>query len=121
VRVFESLAQTALPDVLHPPGAVVLAAFETGNALPAWAPLRVVIGHGPESVHLASLRPQVEAFYAEETTDAQRLDFLRQWGVRYVFWGPQERRLGDWNPVGAAYLRLVEQVGAYAVFEVLNE
>ena len=49
------------------PGELVLTAFETGNALPAWAPVRVVIGHGPESVGLTELQPRVEAMFRAET------------------------------------------------------
>lgn len=57
VKVFLSLRQHA------DPGAVVLSSFDIGNALPAWAPFRVVIGHGPESVGLSELSQQVTAFY----------------------------------------------------------
>ena len=98
-------------------GQVVLAAYETGNALPAWAPLRVVIGHGPESVNLAELRPQVAAFYSTSTQDALRIEFLRQFDVRYIFWGPAERLLGDWDPNQASYLRPFHQAGTYSLFE----
>ncbi len=48
------------------PRSVVLSSFETGNPLPAYAPLRVVVGHGPESAGLEALLPQVRAFYANE-------------------------------------------------------
>lgn len=113
VAGFEFLAQNAAP------GQVVLSAYETGNALPAWAPLRVVIGHGPESARLEELRPQVAAFYAECTADDQRLALLRQYQVAYVFWGPAERRLGDWYPERATYLRRVFQQGDYSIYEVL--
>jgi hypothetical protein len=111
VEVFEALRSEG--DV-YP---VVLAAYETGNALPAWAPMRVVIGHGPESVNLAELRPQVAAFYSQETSHEGRLDFLRQFDIRFVFWGPAERELGNWDPNQAPYLRPLYQVGAYSVFE----
>ncbi len=47
VAAFEWLAENAES------GAVVLTGFQTGNALPAWAPDFVVIGHGPESAGLA--------------------------------------------------------------------
>ena len=40
-----------------PEGALVLASYETGNILPAYAPVRVVVGHGPESVGLTELLP----------------------------------------------------------------
>jgi hypothetical protein len=113
VTLFETLGSRARP------GEVVLTSFKTGNILPAWAPLRVVIGHGPESANLASLQPQVEAFYQAQTSDGERLELLQTYHVRYVFWGPDERSLGAWNPQDAAYLSLVSQSGEYAVYEVL--
>jgi hypothetical protein len=110
VRVFEALRAEA------PAGQIVLAAYETGNALPAWAPLRVVIGHGPESVHLVELRLQVAAFYSQQISEAQRLEFLRQFDITYVFWGPAERLLGGWDPNQALYLRPTFQAGEYSLF-----
>lgn len=115
VALFDSL------DARARPGEVVLAAFKTGNALPAWVPLRVVIGHGPESADLATLRPQVEAFYQVQTSDDERLKFLQAFHVRYVIWGPDERSLGAWNPQHAPYLALISQSGEYAVYEVLAD
>ena len=84
-RAFDYLRQVATP------GDVVLASFDTSNALPAWAPLRVVIGHGPESVGLADLRPQVEAFYFPAPSDEETKQLLEEQGVRYVIRGPLER------------------------------
>jgi hypothetical protein len=79
-------------------GSVVLAAYPTGNAIPAWAPVRVVIGHGPESVNLTHLAKQIDAFYSQEMTDADRLQFLELHDVRYVWYGPREKALGSWSP-----------------------
>ncbi len=59
VAAFEWLAENAES------GTVVLTAFQTGNALPAWAPDFVVIGHGPESAGLQTLRPRVESYFAD--------------------------------------------------------
>jgi hypothetical protein len=57
VTVFERLGDHAIP------GAVVMASYQTGNALPAWSPLRVVVGHGPESAGLDRLLPLVQRFF----------------------------------------------------------
>jgi hypothetical protein len=114
VSLFEYLQAQAQP------GSAVLAAYETSNPLPAWAPVKVLIGHGPESIHLAELKPLVEAFYSSETTDAQRLELLRRFDVGYVFWGPIEQALGDWRPGQAAYLQPVYQQGAYQLFQVIG-
>jgi hypothetical protein len=113
VKTFEFLQADA------DPGSVVLAAFNTGNALPAWAPVRVLVGHGPESANLARLRPQVKAFYQPDTTDGQRLALIHRYQIRYVFWGPAERSLGGWNPSQASFLQLAARNGDYFLFAVV--
>lgn len=100
---------------------VVLTAYDSGNALPAWAPVFVVIGHRPESADYAELAPQVEAFYQGNTSDENRLSFLRDVGADYVFWGPDERVNGSWDPGLAEYLVLVFQEGSYAIYRVVVE
>jgi uncharacterized membrane protein len=65
---------------------------------------------------LSSLLPQVRAFYRTDTPDDQRLDLLNAHKVRFVFWGPAERALGDWDPGKADYLELVFRSGAYQIY-----
>ncbi len=112
VEVFNYLAANA------PREAVILAAFDTSNALPAWAPVRVLAGHGPESIHKSEIEPQIASFYDARTDDSQRRALLERFGVAYVYWGPAERKLGDWAPVSASYLSLVKEQGDYALFQV---
>lgn len=109
---FTWLADTSLT------GQVVLAAYETGNALPAWAPLRVLIGQGPESVNLVELKPRIAQFYQGNTQDAIRQELLAEFQVNFVFWGPSERALGDWEPIQAPYLELRYHSDDYAIFSV---
>ncbi|MFH1635698.1 MAG: hypothetical protein ABIG63_17030, partial [Chloroflexota bacterium] len=110
VSAFQFLAgQTSGEDV-------VLAAYQTGNALPAWAPVFVLIGHGPESVGIADLEPRINAFYQVGSPESDRLALLEEFEVDYVFWGPAERALGNWDPSTSAYLTLVYQQGKYMIF-----
>ncbi len=102
------------------PGDVVLASYPTSNALPAWAPVEVIIGHGPESAFLEELQPQVEAFFDRTTTDGQRLAILRTHEVAYVFYGPEERSLGAWNPDAAPYLQKAADFGEYSLYRVMT-
>ncbi|HJW89309.1 MAG TPA: hypothetical protein VJ436_01570 [Anaerolineales bacterium] len=115
VQAFEYLQQAARLDE------VVLASYATGNALPAWAAVKVVIGHGPESAGLAELLPRVEAFYQKDTPDGMRRDLIAETGADYVFWGPHERELGDWDPHLAVYLEEVFSSGEYLVYKVMAE
>jgi hypothetical protein len=119
--VFRSAAQVQVFDYLRSKataGAVVLSAFDTSNALPAWAPMRVLVGHGPESIHKSELEPQIAAFYQSQTPDEQRRALIYRFAIAYVFWGPAERDLGDWLPSSASYLTLVQQQGDYALYQV---
>jgi hypothetical protein len=112
VRAFSWLNEEAEP------ASVVLAAYQTGNALPAWAPVRVVIGHGPESVDLASLSPQVDAFYGDGMTDQERLQFIMSQDVQYVWYGPREKALGSWNPVGSGFLNIAYDEAGHEIYRV---
>jgi hypothetical protein len=115
IEAFEYLKHSASP------GDVVLASYDVSNALPAWAPLRVVAGHGPESVGLAELRPIVDAFYSSTTPDAVRNQFLKEQQVRFVFWGPLERKLGDWDAGKAPYLEKVYEAGGVQIYQVVPD
>jgi len=86
--------------------------------LPAWAPVRVLVGHGPESIHKSELEPQIAAFYQSQTSDDQRRAFIDRFAIAYILWGPAERELGDWLPSSASYLTLVQQQGDYALYQV---
>lgn len=115
VKVFLFLAQNVEKD------SVLLCSYETGNAVPAWAPVRVVIGHGPESAHLDEIKPLVSAFYSPDLmTDSVRKGFLREYDVDYVLHGEHERALGDWKPeIEAGYRKIYDQDN-YQIYEVLK-
>lgn len=112
VRVFNYLAENA-----HS-GEVVLASDDVSNPLPAWAPVRTIGGHGPESVNAPKLRVEKVAFYQSSTADNSRIDFLSAHHISYVIWSPAERRYGSWNPAQAYYLESVFEEGEFQLFQV---
>ena len=114
VAAFEFLANQAKP------GEVVLTSYETGNALPAWAPVRVVIGHGPESVGLAHLSVAVEDIFTSETLEADRRNLIASWGVDYVFRGPLENELGAWDPATSVSLTRIYQMDGTEIYHVAH-
>jgi hypothetical protein len=112
LQAFEYLAKNAQK------GDAVLAAYDTSTVLPAHAPVRVPIGHGPESLGGHELQPRVERFYQSGTPDSERRELLVELTIRYVFYGPLERKLGDWDPGPAAFLAEVYRGGDYAIYRV---
>jgi len=99
---------------------VVLCAYETGNSLPAWAPVTVMIGHRPESAKIQEIAPQIEAFYWQETKELTRIKILEDFNVSYVFLGPAERKFGDWEPENDIILHKIFTQGEYDLFEVVH-
>ncbi len=122
--IFRPSAETAAFRELRSTSAVgelILASYETSNALPAWVPLRVLVGHGPETVGLSALLPQVAAFYSDDATNEFKVELLSEYAVDYVFFGPLERRLGSWAPERSSFLELLFESNGYSVFRVINE
>jgi hypothetical protein len=81
--------------------------------------MRVVIGHGPESSHLAELLPKVTSFYANSLTQGEQRLFLYEFSIDYIFWGPSEKALGNWSPDPHLYQRVID--GDYSVYRVLQQ
>jgi len=111
-EAYEALA------LLAAPGDAVMTSFETGNVLPAWAPVRVPIGHGPESVGLVEARSDVETFYSAGTSDEMRKSLIAEYQIRFVIHGPSERDLGAWDPSSAPYLTSVFESSDIHIYRV---
>ncbi len=85
VKVYERLEMEAGDRFL-----VVLADYPRSNALPAWSAARVIIGHGPESVDLAAIQPQVEAFLRGVLDEDKALDLVTSQQVDFVLASPDD-------------------------------
>lgn len=95
----------------------VLAAFHSGNWIAGSIGHRVVLGHGSETVDFAAKQAQVSAFFSGDASEAERRALLEEWGVRYVYVGPEERSLGAANPPLPG-LRLLFQRDDVAIYRV---
>jgi hypothetical protein len=85
-------------------GEVIMAVYETGNVLPAYANVRTFVGHGPETVNSDEKRAQAKRFFSSTSSDPWRRELLEKFNVRYVYYGPHERAAGDFAPEQAPYL-----------------
>jgi hypothetical protein len=75
-------------------GSLVLAGPMNGNRLPAYAPVRVLYGHPMETPQAEHQRGFVESLFAWVGSDQAAIDLLRDEGVDYVFFSPEEREFG---------------------------
>ncbi len=101
-------------------GTIVLANYRVSNALPAWAPLRVIIGHGPESVGMAELEPQVQGYYSGDLHKKDREHWLRESMIGYVIFTQLERSQTTWPIDQEAYLTRVYGNETVTLYEVLD-
>lgn len=99
-------------------GEVVLAIYATGNVLPAYANVRAFVGHGPETLYSEEKRAQAQQFFAAATSDAWRTSLLRDYQVRYIYYGPNEQAAGAFAPDRAPYLEEIYQNGEVRIFAV---
>jgi hypothetical protein len=103
---------------ISPLNSIVLASYNTGNALPAWVSVRVLVGHGPESANLEENLPVVSAFFDEGWDSNQRENFLDERQIDFIFYGPFERELGEWDPDSSSVLTLRYDENGYRIYEV---
>ncbi len=77
-----------------PAGAVVLAAPETGNRIPAFTPLRVIYGHPFETVHAEEMKDLIEKFFSGNLDEDELSELIKDHSRLLVFFGPREMKMG---------------------------
>lgn len=98
------------------PGELVLAGPQTGNRLPALTSARVLYGHPFETPDAERSLALVRALFGWRGTDAKAIDRLRELRVGLVFFGADERQIGE--PHWITQLPVRFQEGGYSVLEV---
>lgn len=96
----------------------VLAGPEVGSLIPTRIGHRVVLGHRMETVGYEGKRAAVARFFAAGTPNAERVALLEEWGVAYMFHGPDERALGGFNPDRSDGLVRVFRQGDVSIYRV---
>jgi hypothetical protein len=92
-------------DHAAPDNAVVFLSYATGNYLPRIAGNPVFVGEDMLTEAADVREKEVAAFFGRDWTDQQRADLLHRFGVDYVFYGPDEQKLGTYAPRNAPFLR----------------
>ncbi len=96
---------------------IVLSSLQVGNAIPGRIGHRVFYGHWAETMYVDQKRVLVAAFFSN-MSDADRRALLRDYNVRFVFWGRRERTLGTFDPSHVPYLIRVFGVDYVMVYRV---
>jgi hypothetical protein len=99
---------------------VILSSYNTGNFLPAMVGAKAFLGHGPETAHSQEKQKLVAKFYDSATPDDWRREFLRQWPITYVLFGPLEKKVGQFDPAQVDYLKLEYDQKGYRIYRTVK-
>jgi hypothetical protein len=99
---------------------VILGAYATGNLVAARAGNYSFTGHWAETVDWLQKEADLQQFFAASTGDDWRHALLEEYGIRYLWVGPHEKALGEFDPSAAAYLRPIHREEEIILYEVLG-
>jgi hypothetical protein len=86
-----------------PSKAVILAAPDTGNLIPAQTGRRVIYGHPFETVNAETQKQLVVDLFSGTYSATESLSLAKENGIQYVFFGPREKEVG--NPAFLAQMK----------------
>jgi hypothetical protein len=85
---------------------VVLSSLDIGQYVPALSGKHSFLAHWAQTVNYHEKARSAEAFYSGDITEDMRLKLIRDYGIRYVFYGSAEQRLGSFKPSEMEILQL---------------
>jgi hypothetical protein len=73
---------------------LILSSYQTGNYLPRVIAGKVFLGHLYITVDPQRKAHLTATFFAEDTSDEWRQNFVEEWGVTHIYYGQSEAALG---------------------------
>lgn len=104
------LAENADPQDL------VLAGYQSGNRIPAFAELRVLYGHPFETPHAEEQKKLIKELFQDQRSYSEIATDLQSLRIRYVLYGPEERELGEARWLSD--LSAVADLGDFVIYEM---
>lgn len=100
------------------PHDVVLSSFDIGHYLPGFTGSKAFLSNAVMTMDFFAKHDAVTAFYGQEMLDHQRLEWLQKYNIRYIFYGPAERRLGSYNPGQSSLFQEVYSASETSIYEL---
>ena len=103
------------------PDDVVLAAPETCNLLPRYAPVTAFTGYRYATVEAATKDRLARLFFLPQVGESFRRDLIREHGIDFVLVSRAERRAGGWKASASPMLRERFSNAAATIYEVVSD
>lgn len=104
-----------------PADEVVLSAFAVGHFIPGLTGDRAFLGNGVMTLDFNRKRELVEAFFDPATPESKRRALTREYDIHYLFYGPAERALGQYDPGGSPLFSKVFDAPEASVYRVVSD
>lgn len=98
----------------------ILAALPTSRIIPAYTGRRVMWGHPMETPFMAQRQIDIPYFFSTSASDAERVSLLNRYQIDYIFYGPDEQALGEFQPQSAPYLEPIFQNDRATIYAVVK-
>jgi hypothetical protein len=112
VRAMKWLEDNVSPDT------IIMSSYQTGMYMPGISGRRAFLSHWAQTINFFEKRDIVTRFFKNDMSDTERQEILRKYGIKLVFWGPAEEKIGDFRPSNTDYLSPIyrsENVIIYSV------
>jgi hypothetical protein len=106
-------------DANTPPSAPVLSSLAIGQYIPSEAGNNAFLAHWAETMDYYAKQRDVALFFNASTSEVFRQALIDQYGIGYIFYGPPERELGDYDPSNSLYLQKVFSNATVSIYWVI--
>jgi len=96
---------------------IVLSSYETGNLIPAFSIRQVYLGHEHQTAQFERKASETERFFQKNNDDG-KIAFLKENKIDYFFFGPEEKKLIQFNPDEKDYLKRVFSNNQATIYKV---
>jgi len=96
---------------------IILSSLETGNLIPAFSIRQVYLGHGHQTAQFGRKASETERFFQKNNDDG-KIAFLKENKIDYLFLGPKEKELIQFNPEEKNYLKKVFSNNQATIYKV---
>jgi uncharacterized membrane protein len=103
------------------PSDVVLSSLTIGQYVPSISGNTAFLAHWAQTLDYYTKQRLVGRFFDSNATEQERSETLRDFAVGYVFRGPQERALGDYDPEQSPIMEHVYSTSGVDIYRVTTD
>jgi len=99
---------------------IILSTYHIGNVVAGQTGRQVYLGHGIQTINSVEKIKLVEWFYGSDDDILNKIKFLKDNKIDYIFYGEGEKKFGGFNPENLNNLKRVYNNGETSIFKVIN-